>query len=907
MPSLRELLRRLWGTLKRTPREAEFEEEIQGHLEFAAEELERQGLSPEEAQRTARLQYGQVIHAMDAMRDQRGLPWLADLGQDISHGLRALRQSPTFTIVAILTLAFGIGANTAIFSVLNGVLLRPLGYRKPEQLMFFTTRFPSLPEFWLSAPEYIEFRNINHSFSSVGAYQTGAASLSAGDRAMRVRAAYVDEHLLNALGIEAEQGRLFAAGETDTIGQTIGPNAALPPPIAILSHELWQTVLGGRLIIGKTVEIDARSYQVIGIMPPGADLLDYRTEIWLPLGISTANRQARGNHYLYVIGRLKDGVTIQSAQSELTMLMENWGERVGVKPGPDAAGHVFQPFVSSNDGNGHILQMKPLQNQIVGGVSRAIWVLQAAVGLVLLIACANLANLLLARAQTREREFAVRTALGAGKGRLLRQLMTEGMLLSIAGGALGLLFARLGMDALTHGYPTSLPRTSEVAIDRLVLLFSFGVSIASGLTFGVVPLMYTRAGGLAHALKESRAKGAISGARHYLRRSLIMAEAALALMLVISAALLVRTVYNLNRIDAGFDRSRLVTFSLTLPQATYLLPPFRLRAYQPLLEKLRVPGIQGATAMSGLPPDRPLNAASIRVENYTAPPGGPYENADYFQYVMTDYFATMGIPLVAGRSFETADTSSGSVVVVNETFAKAFWKDQDPIGRRLRLGTTDQVPWSTVIGVAKDVKQGGVDQKTGAEVYIFLSQAPRTTPQTMNVVLRTSLPSEALSQTVEHIVREVDHTVPVVRFREMNDVFTESIRRPRLIAELVGLFAGLAVLLAAIGTYGVLSYVVTERRREIGIRLALRADRTSVLGHIMKEGLLLTTIGNAAGLAGAFAMNRLMVSLLFGVHPMEATTLAVATITITLVAAAACWLPAWRASRLDPNAVLRDE
>lgn len=906
MARLRELIRRLLVTLKRDASEKEMQDEIQAHLEFAAEELERRGYTREEARRAARIQYGGLAQTMDAMRDQRGLPWLDDLLRDIRHGLRVLWQSPTFTIVAILTLALGIGANTAIFSIVNGVILRPLGYPNPAQLMFLTTRFGSLlPQFWVSAQEYIEFRTLNQSFSSVGAYLIGEANLTAGDRARRVRAAYVDEHLLAALGIPPEQGRLFAAGETDTIGVTGGPNPALPPPIAILSHELWEMAFGGQPLVGKTVEVDARPYRVIGIMPAGADLMDYHTEIWLPLGISETNRQARANHYLSMIGRLKNGVTPAAAQAEINGLMENWGDRVGVKPGSDPQHHIFSPLTNGIDS--HVLQMKPLQDEIVGGVSRAIWVLQAAVGVVLLITCANLANLLLARAQTRHREFAVRTALGAGGGRLFRQLMTEGLLLSIAGSTLGLILAHFGVQALIHAYPTSLPRTNSVAVDRFVLLFTLAVSIGTGLLFGVVPIMHTRVGRLADTLKESGAKGVMTGARHQLRRVLVVAEAGLALMLVVGAGLLVRTVQNLNRIDAGFDKSRLVTFSLTLPLATYRLPSARMRTYEPLLDKLRaVPGIQQATAMSGLPPDRQLNEQDIEVENYTVLEGRASGNADYLQFVMSDYFETTGIPITAGRSFERPDSpSSGLVVVVNETLAKTFWKDQDPIGRRLRLGP-DQ-PWFTVIGVAKDVKQGGLNQKTGTELYLYTSQVPRATPETMNIVLRTTLPSESLSQQIESVVSEVDKTVPVVRFREMDSVYSESIRRPRMVAELVAVFAALALTLAAIGTYGVLSYIAAERRREIGIRLALGADRSNVLGLIMKEGLILTAIGVGAGVAGAFAMNRLMVSLLFGVRPTDAPTLAAATLTIALVAAAACWLPAWRASRLDPNAVLRDE
>ena len=370
------------------------------------------------------------------------------------------------------------------------------------------------------------------------------------------------------------------------------------------------------------------------------------------------------------------------------------------------------------------------RKKIVGSASRAIWVLQAAVGFVLLIACANLANLLLARAETRHREFAVRTALGAGRGRLLRQFMTEGVLLSIVGGVLGLLLARAGVQALIRVYPTSLPRTTEVTVDPLVLLFTLGVSIATGLVFGLAPLMHTRVSGLVTALKEGGAKGATGAARHHVRRGLVMAEVALAVMLVIGAGLLLRTVANLTNVDAGFDRSRLVTFSMALPVADYPQPPARAQMYQRLLEKLRaVPGVQAATAMSGLPPNRPLNANDTDIDNYTAPPEGPFENVDYYQNVMTDYFETMGIPIVQGRSFQPSDAaSSGMVAVVNETLVNTFWKGLNPIGQRLRPCCGDQVPWFTVIGVAKDVKQGGVDQKTGTEFYFFVDQTANVPP-----------------------------------------------------------------------------------------------------------------------------------------------------------------------------------
>ena len=841
---------------------------------------------------------------------------LDNLRQDIRLAIRGLLRAPAFAAVTILTLALGIGANTAIFSIVNGVILRPLGYPKPEQLMYLTTQFPAFgfDRFWVSPPEYFEFRELNQSFAAVGAYTTGEANLTAGDRPLRVRSASVDEHLLNALGIQPFAGRFFAKGETDVVPPPNPTGPVPPPPICILSYELWQSAFGGQAgIIGQMVEVNGLRREVLGIMPPGADVMDNRTEIWMPIALNPANRQQRGSHFLYLVGRLKDEVTPDAARAELTQLIQTWGERTGQK------NHVFAPLPKTAEERktnfGHILQMDPVQEQIVGSASRAIWVLQAAVGFVLLIACANLANLLLARAETRHREFAVRTALGAGRGRLLRQFMTEGVLLSMIGGALGLVLARAGVQALIRLYPSSLPRTAEVTVDPMVLIFTLGVSVATGLVFGLAPLMHTRVKGLALALKEGGARGA-TAARHHIRRGLVMAEVALAVMLVIGAGLMIRTVYNLSVIDAGFDRSRLVTFQMSLANVDYPQPAPRAQLYQRLLEKLRgVAGIQGASAMSGLPPNRPLNANDTDIGNYDAPPEGPFENVDYYQSVMTDYFETMGIPIVKGRSFQASDAASGPVVIVNETLVNTFWKDRDPIGQTLKPGLTNfkQVPDFRVIGVAKDVKQGGVEKKTGTELYLLVDQvaiAPPpigNAPGTMNIVLRTTLPPPALRTQIEAIVREADASVPIVRLRDMNGVFEESITRPRLLAQLLGGFAGLALLLAAIGTYGVLSYMVAERRREIGIRMALGADQGSVLGQVMKQGLTLTTIGIVVGLAGALALNRLIASLLFGVQPTDTLTIIAVVATITLVAAIACALPAWRASRVDPNVVLRDD
>jgi predicted permease len=785
------------------------------------------------------------------------------------------------------------------------VLLRPLDYPKPDQLMYLTAESPAIGAAGnpLSAPEYLEFRQMNQSFATVGAYSTGGAAyttgevnLTAGDRPLRMRSISVDANLLNALGIQPEQGRFFSDEETARWTGT------LPPPIAILSHELWRTAFGGRPLAGQKVEIEGRPHEIVGIMPRGADVMDNRTQVWLPLWLHPSAARQRGAHNLYVIARLKDGVTFKAAQTELDAFVGNWGERAGTKD------HV--PMNRPLGAADHTLHLRGLQDATVGNASRTIWVLQAAVGFVLLIVCANLANLVMARAESRRREFVLRAALGASRDRLLRQSVTEGAVLSAAGVLLGVWLASAGVRALVRAYPTSIPRTSELTIDLPVLLVALGLSAGTALLFGFVLLGRRRtSSSMVTTLKEG-GRGASGAWRHYSRRGLVIAQVALAVVLVMGAGLLVQTVYNLTKIDAGFDRSRLVTFSMTLPMANSE-PDTRAQAYQRVLDRLRsVPGVLGTAGMSGLPPNRTLEGIDTPIEHYTADDGRPSEIIDYYQFVMGDYFGTMGIPIVAGRGFEPTDIASqGKLAIVNEALAKRIWKGQNPIGQRLQPGVSfggaDDV-WHTVIGVAKDVRQRGVERSAGPEVYLSLDQHG-VAPPSMNVVMRTTLPPAALSGTIERVVREVDAAVPVVRLRDMDSVFAESIRRPRLLALLLGAFAGLALLLAAIGTYGVLSYMVTERRREIGIRVALGAARSRVLTQIMKQGLQVTAMGLTIGLAGALAVNRLIASLLFGVQPTDTVTIAFVIATITAVAVVASWLPAWRASRVDPNIVLRDE
>jgi len=902
---LREWSQRLRGALHFGRRDRDLEEELRLHIELAAEEARRRDVD-DDSLRLSRIKAGGEAQAMDLFRDQRGLPWLEDLLRDMRHGLRALRRAPGFAAVVIVTLALGIGANTAIFSIVNGVLLRPLPYPEPTQLMYLTTQWPALgfSQLQASVPEYLEFQQFNRSFAQVGAFRTREANLVIGDRALRIRSAIVDAHLLKALEVQPAQGRLFTADET---------GLGSPPPVAVISYELWQSTLGARPVIGRTIDVDGRRLEVVGVMARGSDLMDDHPEVWLPLGFADDERQARNNHNLYLIGRLKNGVTTTSAQVELNTLMESWRLRTGITPGTGHAGHVFLPLVSGRDG--HILQMIPLKDQILGRVSRSIWALQAAVGLVLLISCANVVNLLLARAETRRREWAVLTALGASRGRLLRKTLTEAIILSLAGGALGVLLAHAVLDVLIRAYPASLPRMGDVTVDTRVALTSFAVSVVCGLLFGLVSMVRPHSDAIANALK-SAMRGSSGVIRRHARRVLVIAETALAVIVVVGAGLLLRTVHNLKAVDAGFDRSRLLTFSISLPPATGFLD--RAHVYQRLLNGLRgVPGVQLATGMTDLPLESPLSSYQTEIDNNTATSESPIPSINYYQRVMSGFFETMGVPILQGRGFQSTDAVSGGIVaVVNERLARTYWKGRNPIGQRLRPFSTDKSrPWFTVIGVAKDVRQSGVDQLPGTEVYLLVDQlatdSPRTwvaiSPPALSMIVRTTLPAATLAPAIARVVRDVDPSIPVAHLREMDEVFSESIQRPLLLAQLLATFSVLALLLAGIGTYGVLAYMVAERRQEIGIRMALGAGRSRVLANIIREGLKLTVAGVLAGTGSAVLLNRSIASLLFGVAPTDAATFAIAIPAIAVIAGVACSLPAWRASRLDPNVVLRSE
>ncbi len=625
--------------------------------------------------------------------------------QDLIYALRSLRKSPGYAAVTILTLALGIGANTAIFSVVNGVILKPLPYHAPERLVFITSQFPGLgfDQFWVSAPEFVEFAESNRSFQGVGAYRAGAVNLGTPDQPRRVNSAVVTSELMPVLGVAPSRGRHFT--REDTL-----PGAE---DVAVLSSEIWRSAFGGdESIVGRTVPIDGAPTRIVGIMPPGFDVHDERVQVWLPLTLDPANPGGRGGHFLYLVGRLRDDVSLAQAGVDLESLLVKWPQRTQGNHVPNQKQHR--------------LRFDGLQDDLVGSLRTALLVLQGAVGFVLLIACANLANLMLARAESRQREFAIRSALGAGRWRLLRQFLTEGIVLAIVGGALGAALGFGGLRALLAANPESLPRSGEIALDPVVLVFTLLISLLTGVLFGLSPLLHLREHVVNSSLKEAGQRSTASAARTWLRRALVMSEVALAVVLVIGAGLLLRSFWNLTKVDAGFNRSRLVTFGLVLPNATYQTPQNVVDFFARLQAQLgALPGVQGVAAMQGLPPQRQVNANDTDFEGYTPPPDGPFENVDYYQTVTPAYLTTLGIPLLDGRDFAPSDAGGPAVALVNETLAKTFFRDQNPLGRRLRRGFNAQQPWFTIVGVVRDVKQGGVAQKTGTEIYFLADQGPR--------------------------------------------------------------------------------------------------------------------------------------------------------------------------------------
>jgi putative ABC transport system permease protein len=817
--------------------------------------------------------------------------------QDLRYGARMLLKNPGISFVVVLALALGIGANTAIFSVVNAVLLRPLPYDEADRLVFLTESSKTMDEISVSYPDFTDWRNQNHVFEKIGVYNRESYNLTGGGEPERILAAQASADLFSALRVQAAIGRVFNNDEDK-------PGGA---PVVVLSYALWQRRFGGQPgIINQQLTFNNKSYTVIGVMPQGFQF-PRLAEMWVPVGqlSGTESWQERGNHPgLNGVARLKPGVTLTQAKAEMDNIAAN----------------LEKQYPDSNAGNG--VHVQPMLDAFVSDVRPTLWVLFAAVGFVLLIACANIANLLLARASARRKEMAIRAALGAGRWRIARQLLTESVLMSLAGAAFGLLVARWGIELILYISPNAIPRSQEIGLDWRVLAFTLGVAFVTGVLFGLVPALQAGVVDVHETLKET---GRSVTSRQWLRNSLVVAEVATTLVLLVGAGLMIRSFYHLQKVNPGFSYEHLTSFSISAPEKKYATEQQRISFYNRLLENISsLPGVESAAAASGLPLGNNGWQTGFTVEGRQPPPRDQIPLMEVC-LVTPDYFRSMNIPLKRGRYFTSQDdrswlagrdlsklgedertTAGVNSIIIDEEFAQRHWPNEDPVGQRIRLGGTDpKAPVVTVLGVVGRVKMEGLSQDSKrVQGYFSFAQLGNGS---MTVIIKGSSDPNQLAAAVRQQLKQIDPDQPIYNVRTMNEIRADSVAPERLNLTLLSIFAGLALLLAIVGIYGVMSYSVTQRTHEIGIRMAIGAQPRDVFRMVIRQGMMLALIGVGLGLAGAFGLTRLMATMLFGVQPTDPATFAVIAILLTLVALVACYVPGRRATKVDPVVSLRYE
>ncbi len=798
---------------------------------------------------------------------------------NLRFAFRQFVRQPGVTLVAVLALALGIGANTAIFSVTNAVLLRALPYKNPGAIMAIDKVQTQEGLGGLVAGSYFDFREQSKVFQSFAAYSEDEYTLTGGSEPERVLCAEVSPSLFPLLRVEPSLGRSFRTEEKEP-----GHDAEV-----IVSQQFWQRRAGGDPgFIGKTIALNDRSYTVVGIMPAGFRF-PHAFDIWKPLALDpVAERHGQQFQIVQIIGRIRPEVSRERAEAELNTIWqrETW-------QGPE-------------DRSAERVQVRPLHETLVQDVRIALLVLLGAVGFVLLIACANVANLMLARAAERRREFAIRAAVGASRGRLVRQLLGESLLLSLAGGALGLLLAIWGVDLLVANIPADIAGTvyglSNVAIDRGVLLFTFGASVLTGVLFGLAPAISSSRLDLNEALK---ATTKTASGRSRLRGSFVVAQIALTLVLLVGAGLMTRSFVRLLNVKLGFEPRHVLTLRVELPRSRYGQGAQRTLFFDRLLERLQnAPGVEAVGAISQLPLSGYSMMGRFPVEGQ--PPIAPEKQKPIPLGVVTPgYFATMKIPLLQGRVFNPGDTAEGAqVALINATMARKFWPNENPIGKKIGAGCDGQSLCRTVVGVVGDIRHEGLSQEPQPEVYMSHLQFSLNS---MSLLLRTAGDPLQLAAVVRDAVRALDKDQPIARVQTLEEHISASILQPRLITTLLGIFAGLALLLAGIGVYAMMSYTIAQRTGEIGIRMALGAARSSIFGLVLRQAMTLVVLGAALGLAGAFAATRLLNSLLFGVGAYDPLTFFGTVLLLATLGFLAAWLPARRATRVDPMEALRYE
>jgi predicted permease len=886
MYRLRLLRSRLRALLRKRSVEQEMEEELRFHLRMRAEENVRRGMTAEEAERAALESFGSWVRVREACRDIKGGGVVETFMQDVRFGVRMLRKHLGFTLVAVLTLALGIGANTAIFSVVDSVLLRPLQYPNAERIAAIQELNEKGSRVQVTPANFLDWRAQNTVFEDLAAIYARTANLSAADESERIDLAMTSTNFFQVFGVRPQAGRFFLPEE-----EMAGHN-----PVVVISYGLWQRHFGGDpSLVGKSIMLDGQAYTVVGVAPAGFQHPD-KTEAWIPpfQRVPTMSAQmdierARGFGFLSAVALLKPGVSVKQAHDEMTAITARLRAQY-----PDSNNNRFNRVVS-------------LQTHLVGESSAALLLLLGAVSLLLLIACANVANLLLARAASRHKEIAVRLALGATRLRLVRQLLVESVLLSLVGGVFGLLIGWWGVDLIRRLLPAGFPRAQTIDVDLRVLGFTLLVSIGTGIVFGLVPALQSTNPDVNEALKESGRSSAGGVRRNRVRSLLIVSEVALSLVLLIGAGLLFRSFMSLRAVELGFRPQSMLTFRLSPSGPNFRQDAQYTAFYSQVAERIKtLPGVEAVGIINSLPLTKGWTT-SIMVQGRPPLRRDQWPPVNY-RSVSPDYFRAVNVPVLKGRTFDERDNDKSPVtVMVNQSLARRDFPGEEPIGQRLNFGAVGkdgQPVWFEIVGVVADVRNLELNSEPTPEIYTCYLQDPFAG---MSYVVRSQVEPESLVPAVREAVRQVDRAQPVAEIRKMEQIVSEAAAQPRFNSLLLGLFASLALLLAAAGIYGVMSYTVTQRTHEIGVRMALGAQTRDVFRLVVGQCMRLTLVGLALGLVCAFALTRVMATLLYGVKPTDPSTFAGGALLLVLVALLSCYMPARRATKVDPLVALRYE